>query len=787
LTNLIEGTLKRFVINGSSIQDISVNRLTIVGTFGLIMLTSRIFLLPDLILGFLSAFFMVIMPLLLGHDLLTFVRKKPFVIFSNLDIISKSIIFWIIGSLFVYHLTIFSAALKFNFIIVPSIVLLILIVGSLHKNLAFGTIKFRDFLRPQETKELDEREQNQMLSEVKKPTYSSESRRKNLFLVLIIIAIGISATLFFRIYEPFPTYMTAEFVHFGKSLQIIDDLGNLKIVEKSYFVIYYANQSVASFLFNVHPLSIVWVLPFLQSIFVASGIFALGMLLFKKTIPSLIAAFISMWVLGGAPVQNNPYVFSNGTIQYAIFILTLYLITKNFQKSKIQFNNRSILVTLLICAILPALIFIQRLAVGSDSIIATLFIPLLPYTLIIYKRNELLSGGKFQFALILLTAFTFMAMIHPFVSPLFILLSIVYTGLLVLVMRNGKSIHRRIRWIIPTAIILASILFYVVQATGLLEFSDHFMLSKHLFGSIYQGVTLADNSFDDKVDYINKGATQAVLASFLLGGSMMYLYSFRGQRIYMPVVTLCAISFLIYYLPEGWFIRSRFLVVLVSLVIAGGSTIIIKLCENAFYKLARFHGNIAFVKFMSAVIVLIIFVPILYGSTIPFRNTIDSVVAQKQIFSSFDPYEYDGGKWLRQNMPHDTLVVSDPYTINLMTELSDLKPPYERKWVEQNEYSQKSLQTMSDIRSKFFLDNNNYDRKIFLNKMLTDNNATSVVIIINNRTEKWLSTDKLILVSYAGLRDVKQSDIDSLINQFPIKLVYTGGNKVYIFKYNALQ
>src|SRR5207249_5438298 len=87
--------------------------------------------------------------------------------------------------------------------------------------------------------------------------------------------------------EPFPTFQTSEFPHFGKALQIIDALGNLVIAEKSYFQVMYTNQALASFLFNVHPLPIIWVAACLQSLVVGAGIFDIGMLLVKRTIPSL--------------------------------------------------------------------------------------------------------------------------------------------------------------------------------------------------------------------------------------------------------------------------------------------------------------------------------------------------------------------------------------------------------------------------------------------------------------------------------------------------------------------
>jgi len=426
-------------VNSFIVGETALLRLVILLYFGSIMLISHLFSLPELIMAVMASIFMMILPVFLGHDLLTFGKKYTFNIFRNLDAISTLIIFWTIGSLFIYHLTIFSAALGLDFIIVIIMILAILVAGSLRENLSFRGIKLQHFLRPQETYKDDERISAQELSVVEKVSFVfSESKSIRLLLVFIIIVIGISATLLFRMYQPFPTFVTSEFQHFSKALQIIDDLGNLVIAEKAYFVVIYCNQAIASFLFNVHPLPILWVATFLQNVIVAGAIFATGMLIFKRTITSLITAFFSVWILGGAPVQNNPYVFSDGTLGSMFFILILYLITKNLQKGSIQFNKKNLIITFLVSLGFPALIFIQRLVVWSDSTIATLFIPLVPFIIIIFKRDELIYGGKFQFTIILLTAFTFLVMIHPHTAVLNIILASAYVILWKLVI-NGRE------------------------------------------------------------------------------------------------------------------------------------------------------------------------------------------------------------------------------------------------------------------------------------------------------------------------------------------------------------
>ena len=105
------------------------------------------------------------------------------------------------------------------------------------------------------------------------------------------------------------------------------------------------------------------------------------------------------------------------------FILTLYLIIKSLRLGTVQLDKRNLVIAFLVSLVFPALIFLQRVVVLSDSLIATLLMPLVPFLIIIFKRDELIYGGKFQFPIILLTAFTFLVLDHPFTAPLNIMLA----------------------------------------------------------------------------------------------------------------------------------------------------------------------------------------------------------------------------------------------------------------------------------------------------------------------------------------------------------------------------
>ena len=141
-------------------EEVAAIRLTILSVFSITMLINHLVLLPEIIMACVASIFMILSPVLLGHDLLIFGKKYYRRTYQNLDIISKLILFWMVGSLFIFYLVVFCAFVRFDFIIVTVIVLLVLTVGSLRKNIPFMGIKLHHFLKPQQTNEPNELEPN---------------------------------------------------------------------------------------------------------------------------------------------------------------------------------------------------------------------------------------------------------------------------------------------------------------------------------------------------------------------------------------------------------------------------------------------------------------------------------------------------------------------------------------------------------------------------------------------------------------------------------------------------
>src|SRR5439155_11822963 len=121
------------------------------------------------------------------------------------------------------------------------------------------------------------------------------------------------------------------------------------------------------------------------------------------------------------------------------------------------------------------------------------------------------------------------------------------------------------------------------------------------------------------------------------------------------------------------------------------------------------------------------------------------------------------------------------YSLNIMT-ISNLNPPYERKWVEVNEYPKATLQEMLLIKKNLFFVNDNTYLVNFIKKIDNSYNSTSSLVMINGRTQHWANSKKLIFVTYGGIPyDVDLTDIGRFARLTSSEPVYIIDKKEYVF------
>jgi len=735
-----------------------ISRLFVIAFITLYSILSSFIGFPEFINAIVGAIFIIIIPFLLGHLIFSFDICKLSA--SDLDFMSRFTIFWSTGSILILFLTnVVWTIGKNNLKIVLILIAVLILLDSLRCIYAHR------------------------LNSCVRRLYEKHTLL-NFLIFLSILANGLSPVLLFRFYQPFPTFLTSEFSYFGRAVQLIDGSPYYSVAEQAAYPIISVLLGIGTIISNAHPLPLIWIFAFVQSIIVAGAIFFLARVLFKRIFPSLLSSFFAMWVFGIGSTHNNPYVVTNGTLQYAFYVLALYVITQNLRRNKNLFKKRKWLIILGV----PLLIILQRVVWGYWSIPATLVTLSLPFIFLLYYRKEFMNN-KGRFFLTLFIIFVFMAIIHPYMAPIYIFDMVVYIWLWKFLENRSK-----LNLSIALVFIVGSLMFYLLQASNILTFPDHFTLSKYLFGDRYKNVPGINFGFADKVRCFTQGNTNLVIIFFILGAILLVLKSVIYKKClpYLLVVTVSALTFTIYFFPEAWFVRARHMIPFFVLTLGGGADVMISLLNDFLrrvrIKIKDVKNTILHVRpeFLSIVLVILIFLPVAYDSTFPFRNRLNPCATSNKCFITFEQYEYKAAKWLRDLIPYNerynTLIISDPYTTNLMTALGGFRSPYKKAWIIPEEYSTRDLQLMEDIRSIFFKSSNMNDRWKFLEKLFNETNMSSAIIIVNGRTTKWLFTNRTFVLSSFGIPwHVEDAYIRAFSTTFTTPLYFIE-DKLYIYK-----
>lgn len=715
-------------------------------------LLSTILALPDILSAIVGTAAILMIPCLVGQCLLSLWnnnKQEP----SNFDNITKVLLFWAVGAIFSFSLVNVVWAIGIRDLWVNIFIILILIlIGAFIDSNSFAL-----------------------------PNLSFKKKLATIVIFLGILIAGLSSTCFFRLYQPFPSYLTNEFSYFGRAVQLIDSSPQFQIAEKSSYVIFSVLLSLGSAVSNTNPVAIMWISAFAQSAIIASSMFLLTKLLFQRTVPALISSFLVMWVFGTGSTQNNPAIVTNDTIQFAFFLMALYAITLFLKKKTFSLNTK----ILPIIFFIPLIIILQRIAFGYENVLLTLIILVAITSLFVILRRQILFESKYSFSWLLLLIFILISILNPYMAPLYIFDIAVFVFLWKYLFAKGNNIG----FLFAGIIIIGLVAFFILQHSQLLTFTDNFTLSKYLFGSTYDNVIGVNVSFSDKLGLFLAGNPPIIRIALIIGAFLLTIQSIiTKNKTGIILVAMSAVTFIVFFFPESWFIRARHLIPFFVLVIGGGSATMITIFEKLFTMPASNFKRLGrSPKCISILLTVIIFVPVLYESTVPFRTLLDPWIISDEQFITFEPYEYTANEWLRQNLSlnerNNLLILSDPYTINLMTAMSGLKAPYKKAWVLEEEYSTEDLQKMISLRSEFFNGADILDQANFLETLLDETSTSAALIVINGRTTKWLSGGKMFVWSDKGIPyKLDLNYVESFSATFFVDPIYTLTDKLYIFK-----
>jgi len=362
-------------------------------------------------------------------------------------------------------------------------------------------------------------------------------------------------------------------------------------------------------------------------------------------------------------------------------------------------------------------------------------------------------------------------MLHPYTSMLSNLILISY-----FVSNLIKESHLKL---ITVVMVFCVLIFVFLQKIELIKIQDKFLFSKLIFGSLYEEIRVV-MLFEAKYNILIDGITK--YGFYFTMFFVPLLYFIKGKKQHLGILLITFLGLFIYFLPESFFIREKHLILLISLVLSG-----------AFYFVSSIIMKSSLSRFLIPLFLIFYFTNFLY---LPVIGSLNLYYQENEGYYTIQPFEYIAGVWIRENTPEETLILSDPYTINLIASLANRLTPYEKKWVLIEEYSDKSKEKFIKLREGFNAlvncDESAYEylkefilEEKYRGKIVKKNIPKKTMIIFSSRTEKWLEAPQdntFIKVCRKIKKRIDEETIKNVEKSSFLELIYCEEGKIYIYE-----
>lgn len=545
-----------------------------------------------------------------------------------------------------------------------------------------------------------------------------------------------------------------------------------------------------SAIFNIHPLYVYHTVPRVMLLIYMLATFLLSYKILRSTISALLSAFLApnIYLLIFRMSAGNMviYMFPLSLFLYYEFIDKVFLPDYNRQKKLLLLSLVALFIPLVI--IVPCL-FIQR--PPHPGAIALLMLMFLFMPLLLIKNSF-----EQEIFLINYTLASFITWNHAFNSIFFIffLLIILFSKIYF----HNFSLRKKIIYFFAIIFLIS---FILLQVFEILKFPSNFMLSDIYFKGIYKGFWFDMDGREKWLTLNNNYSTSIVILLALIGLFMAPL-----QKDLIPLASAFAGELFLYFFPEGHFHRAYYTCfhtpssVIISFVVTLLPTYIINrfLVKNKNKKIIYMKikvGNFSFrVKFMNLlIIILLIFFSFMISNSnlspiklkVNYIEEIRNFVNREGYYSYITMEDVKCALWLFSHTPkqwvsidyfslepkgfkytkvtlkygikyipltNDTLLISDPYTMIIVSALSGRDIPiYQVGYPYLAEYSEISIEVMKYIKYKIFLANSS--KQAYMNIQKIKDGHEPVLIILNGRVLAWIKSEKYFI--YNNPLDIK--------------------------------
>jgi hypothetical protein len=565
---------------------------------------------------------------------------------------------------------------------------------------------------------------------------------------------------------------------------------------------------------DLDPLSIFWAAPLLQYILFSSGIFILTYKLNKSCLLSFLSAIISSWGFGGTMVMDMIFLLRRNMLM-ALLPFTINVLYDSFSDNEISSNSEKLIrhkKVLIIFYIFPLVVpflfsnysFFCQYGQYVPQIARFIIWPIFSI-----NPSDAYIGGDFSklqdIYSLTLSVLTFIIMrkwlnmerISVITTILFVvaisyyslhyMMGFVTSVLLFLIIPISQAMKNRIILISRISSLIVGLYLLLNMTPKLLPSSlilEQINQIFTLFNVLYYNPSAYNFPFDWKKSFL-EGTFGSRFAWLFLISVVLFPFSspiFFIRDLMSLLHTFTCISIIAYFAPLPF--SYRFLVYFAPFVGYFSVLIIFQAIKRIFkFSLRVRFCSHAFVFPASALLVLLALSLPLSSITSPYDTYIKYYskiyYTPETGLSSFFEQDVEVAKILSESFPRDSILITDPHTLVIISALSGLTETYNERIYT----SPTTTAPLYDAREDLFkqiLTNFSYKSLQGFLEYFPHSSKKQVIIIINFRTSSWVNSDK----EYPGLKPFRAfPGFENLLNDPCIEKIYDK-NDYYVFKIN---
>lgn len=464
--------------------------------------------------------------------------------------------------------------------------------------------------------------------------------------------------------------------HFAQPASRLIDHGYLTLENQSHPPGLFILTGVQSQLYNVAPLSFLWMGPFLLF-----AVFAVGLLLWSQAISrrwttALLVTVVGLFILtGNTAFSGTPLALRSNRLLFAVFPLALFLMHRLVDDQST--SRRAKIEALIALQGVIGVLFLIMTSLGMEARIPVMLGVAAVLGFLLMQANQRRwhwTGMPALFAVIV-----GFQVFHVYEGPVYLTGMIIYGLALTL---RGARLEATI-----TAGVCASVAgFFLLQYVDIISFPADFSLSSAVFGGMYENTSV---NFAQRVTLLDSVLSPFVIALMLLGAVACFMK--RAGPAGRAVLMAAAIMFAMYLLPDAFAYRTNKGMVpfLAFLLVAGADGI----GSYARQALRWLTSDVPLVQEMAQLGLVAAVLPALL---VPFLNDIAPLPFRTHN-SVITDVEYELADWFAQHTDENVRIISDYQTMFVISSLSNKVSLSERRYLP-NEMSEPGREQMYYIK-----------------------------------------------------------------------------------------